>query len=229
MSNNLKYAIISINDRAKDNTDNTKKILSNYEKLNIRCVNGHIEPINDIMLELSIHKNNWQWVSPKNGEIGLWLTNILLYKKMIEEDIDMCLLIEDDCILLENFVNNFENLLKDLPKDFDFLSLAFPQNSHYLYKDDAEIGLENICLAKYNHFGTQCILWSKSGAKKMLDHVKLTGITHPIDLYMYGYLCTNDIINGYSIKPTADRMIVHGYDIYKSTIDLDGKRGMLNV
>jgi hypothetical protein len=225
----MKYAIISINDRAKDNIENTRKTLSNYEELSIRCINGHKEPIDDIMLDLSIHKDNWQWVKPRNGEIGLWLTNILTLKKMIEDNIDMCLLIEDDAILTDNFKVNFENIIKELPNDFDFLSLAFPKHSHYLYKDDAEVGLDNLCLAKYNHFGTQCILWSKSGAEKMLESIKVTGLTYPIDLYMYGYLCTEKIVNGYSIKPSADQIIIHGYDKYKSTIDLDNTRGMLNV
>ena len=51
----MKYAVISINDRAKDNTDNTRKTLSNYEELNIRCVNGHDLEI--IIDENSTHCN----------------------------------------------------------------------------------------------------------------------------------------------------------------------------
>jgi GR25 family glycosyltransferase involved in LPS biosynthesis len=225
----MKYAIISINDRAKDNIENTKKILCNYEELNIRCVDGHKESIEDIMLDLSVHKNNWQWAKPRNGEIGLWLTNIFTFKKMVEENIDMLLLLEDDAMISEDFVDMFEKIIHEVPKDFDFVSLQYPKSSRFHYKDDAEIGLEHVCLAKYNHFGTMSVLWSKSGAEKMLSSVKNTGFTYPIDLYMHEYLTKEGLINGYSIKPFVNQVVFHDWNKYRSTIDLDGTRGGLEV
>lgn len=225
----MKYAIISINNRAKDNIENTRKILSNYEELNIRCVNGHKEPINDIMIDLSIHKNNWQWTKPRNGEIGLWLTNIFVFKKMVEEDIDMLILLEDDAMISEDFVEMFEKIIEEVPKDFDFVSLQYPKSSIDDYKDDAEISLEYVCLAKYNHFGTISILWSKSGAEKILSLVKDSGLMYPIDLYIHEYLNKQNLIKGYSIKPFVKQVVSHDWNKYKSTIDTDGTRGKLEV
>lgn len=220
----MKYAIISISDRAKDNVNNTKNILSSFEEVGIRSVNGHTESIDNIMKDLSINKNNWQLTPQRSGEIGVWLSNIFVFKKIIQEDIDMLVLLEDDAILSNNFINIFNNLLKEVPKDFDFLALQYFENCRYLYKDDAEIGLNNICLAKYNGFGCQAILWSKSGATKMIESVNNTGLTLPIDLYMYNYLSRENLINGYSIKPDAEQIVFHDLAKYKSTIDLDGTR-----
>lgn len=229
LDNKIKYAIISINDRAKDNIENTRRVLSSYEEVSIRSINGHTEPIKNIMKDLSIHKDNWQWVPPRNGEIGLWLTNIFVFKKMIEEDIDMLILLEDDAMISEDFVYMFKKIIDEVPKNFDFVSLQYPKSSRFHYKDDAEIGLEHVCLAKYNHFGTMSVLWSKSGAEKMLSSVKNTGFIHPIDLYMHEYLTKEGLINGYSIKPFVNQVVFHDWEKYKSTIDLDGTRGHLDV
>jgi GR25 family glycosyltransferase involved in LPS biosynthesis len=225
----MKYAIISINDRAKDNIENTRRVLSSYEEVSIRSVNGHTEPIKDIMKDLSIHKDNWQWVPPRNGEIGVWLSNIFVFKKMIEEDIDMLILLEDDAMLSNNFINTFENLLSEVPKDFDFVSLQYPKSSKVNFKDDAEIDLDKVCLAKYNHFGCMSILWSRSGALKMMESISNTGLTFPIDLYMYEYLIKENLINAYSIKPEIEEIAFHDWNKYKSTIDTDGTRGWLEV
>jgi GR25 family glycosyltransferase involved in LPS biosynthesis len=218
------YSIISINDRAIDNTTNTRNMLNEFKEIFFDCVDGNTQDAKKILKNYDISISGWNWHSPPiKGELGIWLSNINLFKKMLDNNIKNVLLFEDDAIISNNFNNTLASVLKDLPNDYDFLSLVFPSSSKYLYKEDADIGLKTICSSKYNHFGTYAILWSNSGAKKMLNLLSDIGITCPIDIHLYS------IMDGYSIKPDQEQVVFHGYDKYGSIIDLNRTRGMLDV
>jgi GR25 family glycosyltransferase involved in LPS biosynthesis len=228
--NNLNYSIVSINERAAENKDNTRNIMSGFQELYFECIDGNKVNSKEILDSLGITLKNWSWHSaPRGGELGLWLSNINLFNKMINENIENVLLLEDDTMLSDNFLNNFINIVEQLPEDYDFLSLVFPSSSKYLYKEDAEVGLEKVCSAKYNHFSTIAILWSNNGAKKMIDSLNTHGIKHPLDIHIYDFLLNNNLINGYSIKPDQEQIVFHDWNKYKSTIDLDNRRGKLDV
>jgi GR25 family glycosyltransferase involved in LPS biosynthesis len=228
--NNLKFSIVSIDDRASENKDNTRDIMSNFQEINIECIDGNKVDSKKILDSMGITLNNWSWhSSPRGGELGLWLSNINLFNKIINQDFNSVLLFEDDAIISNKLPEVLSNILKEVPEDFDFLSMVFPISSKEDYKSDADLGLKLLCSAKYNHFGTYAILWSKSGAQKMLDILSKVGITCPIDIFMYDYLSKKGLINGYSLKPDQEQIVFHGHDKYGSTIDLDGKRGMLDV
>jgi GR25 family glycosyltransferase involved in LPS biosynthesis len=228
--NDLNYSILSINDRAIENINNTKNIMSNFQEINVECVNGNKVDSKKMLDSMGITLNNWSWhSSPRGGELGVWLSSINLFNKMINENIKNVLLFEDDATLSNNFLNNFLSMVEEIPEDYDFLSLVFPSSSKYLYKDDAEVGLSKICSAKYNHFSTIAILWSKNGAKKMIDSLNTYGIKHPIDIQIFDFLLSNNLINGYSIKPDQEQIVFHDWNKYRSTIDLDNRRGKLDV
>jgi GR25 family glycosyltransferase involved in LPS biosynthesis len=227
---NLKYSIISIDDRAIDNTSNTRKLMKNFEEIHIDCINGNKQDVKKMLSEYNMSLLNWNWhSSPRGGELGLWLSNINLFKKMIDENIENVLLFEDDAIVTYKINDAIDNAFNEMPEDYDFMSFVFPSSSKHLYKDDANIGLKTICSAKYNHFGTYAVLWSNSGAKNMLKILNEIGITCPIDIYMYDFLLKENLINGYSLRPDQEQVVFHGHNKYGSVIDLDGRRGMLDV
>lgn len=227
---NLKYSIISIDDRAIDNISNTRNIMQRFEEISIECIDGNKQDTPSILSEYNISLSNWNWHSkPLPGEIGVWLSNINLFKKIVDKNLQNVLSFEDDALVTYK-INEVINIsLNDLPNDYDFMSFVFPSSSKYLYKDDANVGLKTICSAKYNHFGMYAVLWSNSGAKKMLKLLDEFGITCPIDIYMYDFLVKENLINGYSINPDQEQVVFHGYNNYGSVIDLDGRRGMLDV
>lgn len=63
----------------------------------------------------------------------------------------------------------------------------------------------------------------------MMEILKSTGIKYPIDIFMYDYLLKENMISGYSLHPEKDQVVFHGHNKYGSVIDIDGKRGMLDV
>lgn len=228
--NSIKYSIVSINERAADNKENTRKILSNFEEVYIDCVNGNIENTSEMLKNLNISLKNWSWPGkPRGGDIGLWISNINLFNKMIKENLDNILLLEDDTILSNNFLNIFNNVMEEIPKSYDFISLVFPSSSVGMYKEDAEIGLKNICSAKYNHFSTIAMMWSNKGANTIIKLLNENGIIYPIDIQIYDHFLKNNMLEGYSIKPNVEQVVFHDWNRYASTIDLDGRRGKLNV
>lgn len=172
--NDIKYSIVSIDDRANDNKENIRKVMSNFQEIYIDCVNGNTQNTSNILDNLNISLKNWSWHSkPRGGEIGLWLSNINLFNKMINENIENVLLFEDDAIITKNLPDTLNEIAKEAPEDYDFISLVFPVSSKYIYRDDANIGLDTLCLAKYNHFGTYAILWSKQGGTKNDGNFKI--------------------------------------------------------
>lgn len=227
--NNIKFSIISINDRAADNKKNIRDILSKYDEVSASYVDGNNSNTLDILNNLNITLDGWDYRSkPMPGELGVWLSNINLFKKIIEDEIDNLIIFEDDAVINNDFCNELNMIISDLPKDYDFISLVFPSSSKYMYKEDANIN-NNVSLAKYNHFGLYSIMWSNKGAKTILESLNKTGITSPIDIYLFNYLAKNNIVKGYSVSPERKQIVFHGYDKYGSTIDIDGKRGMLDV
>jgi GR25 family glycosyltransferase involved in LPS biosynthesis len=51
--------------------------------------------------------------------ICITISHIEIYKKIIENDYKMCLILEDDAILCANFIEQFNNYINVLPNDFE--------------------------------------------------------------------------------------------------------------
>lgn len=230
IKNSVNYSIISINNRSDDNKKDIRKKMQDFKEINVESVDGNKKNTNLLLKNLSLSTSKWNWAGkPRPGEIGVWLSNINIFNKIINDDIENLLVFEDDAILSDNFVEKLNELILEIPQDYDFLSLVFPSSSKIYYKKDADLSLKNICSAKYNHFCIIAMLWSKNGAKKMIESINKTNITYPIDLYIYDYLLKQNMINGYSIKPEINQIVFHDWDRYMSTIDIDGTRGGLDV
>lgn len=228
--NDVNFSIVSINDRASDNKENTRNIMSEFQEIENDCVDGNSVNSKELLDSMGVSLRNWSWhSSPRGGELGLWLSNINLFNKIINEDLKNVLLLEDDTILSDNFVNIFKDVFEEIPEDYDFISLVFPASSKGYYKEDAELGLKNICTAKYNHFSTIAVMWSNKGAKNMIRLLKEFGIKHPIDIHLYDFLLKENFLTGYSIKPDIEQIVFHDWNRYRSTIDLDNRRGRLDV
>jgi GR25 family glycosyltransferase involved in LPS biosynthesis len=218
------FVIFKIDDRAIDNVLDIKQKLKELKEIDFECFNVYKEDLESKMNSMKISLNNWSYT--KKGEVGVWITFLLFLNKMIEEKIESVLCLEDDAILSKDFYSKFLQISDELPEDYDFLTMAYPKASRYLYKKDAEILNKNICIAKYNYFGTQCILWSRKGSKKFIDLVKRDNIGGPPDIILYRYV-ENKELNGFSVTPEFEQVVFHDLSRYKSTIDPKNSRGTL--
>lgn len=223
----MKYSIISINDRSKDNIKNNKHILKNFEFIeNISYVDGKKINCLDILKNNGILLNWKPYDKRKSeilaGELGIWVSTINTWKYMIDNRIESLLVLEDDVILNNDFISRFNLCIKDLPKNFDFFSLYY-FDEHFLLEKDTEIGSEYIHKSKNQPSAAQAILYSHSGAKKMLKVLKKIGIDYTCDCFIYKKAKENFLI-GYSLKKENNFLLTHEDKNIISSIDPDNIR-----
>jgi glycosyl transferase family 25 len=75
--------------------------------------------------------NGWK---PSRGQLGCWLSHIKIWKKIVAEDINSCLIIEDDVDFRspnenKSFVENFDDYYNSLPSDWNIFMMGYMGSS----------------------------------------------------------------------------------------------------
>jgi glycosyl transferase family 25 len=123
------------------------------------------------------------------GEIGCALSHRNIYQKMVDENINQAIILEDDA----RFNQNFKTILKlvpKLPKDWHLLLLGFDvyDLSKYFYKIKKTLSY-TISIPLENADCTYGYLINKTGAKVLLKATKKLAM--PIDCYTGDYHFNN--------------------------------------
>ena len=219
----MKYCIMHVNDRAKKNMDYNKSILKDFEYVNdIDFFDGNKGSGWDILNHKGIPLNVWspydgRTTEPLLGEFGIWVSTINLWEYIVKNKIQNMLVLEDDIILKTDFVDNFYKYVKDLPEDFDFLSLYYFLDQN-IPSEDVDIGSEYIQKSINQYSAAQAMLYSYSGAKKLLKLFCRKGMEYTNDCFVYRQ-SLEGLVNGYSIKGPYDLFLTHTYKDIKSLID----------
>jgi len=216
------YTIASINNNYNDNSLKTKNILKNFNHIkDIEFFNGIDCDGKKRLKEIGINVNKWmpydgRKLDPLPGEYGAMITKINTLKYIIDNSLDNMLFLEDDIILDNNFYKKFFLCLKELPKNFDFLSLYYIDDQNYI-TSESDIKLRYIHRSINQYAGTQIMYYSKNGAKKILELLYKKGMEYTADCFIFKQ-CHLGLLNGYSIKPET---LVMGYQntLFGSVID----------
>ena len=137
-------------------------------------------------------KNNNRFL--KNGynlrphQIGVWQSHYVIWKQMIEENIDKLYIFEDDCLFVNDFKNMYNktlNLLKD--KEYNIVFLGYSGSNVDINK---ELYLLNTGVPRCTH----SYILSLNGAKKLVEKLKI--IDYPID-EIIGRMFHKKELNGY--------------------------------
>ena len=126
--------------------------------------------INNNKLKTSFYKYN-SFSEFKPGELGCFLSHLMIWKKIIDENINMCIIMEDDCIFNENYFEKLESIINyEIPDDFNIIYLGGRQCKNY-QADDIKIS-DNIAIKSYlQPFGTFAYIISLKGTKILYDYV----------------------------------------------------------
>lgn len=115
------------------------------------------------------------------GEIGCALSHYIIWKRMIEQDIDNLIILEDDVTIDDNFDELLDKYIEQIikiNKDYDILYLG--RNA---INDQMEVQLtDNIVEPKYTYWTCGYIL-NKSGAKKLVESNFINAII-PVDEFI---------------------------------------------
>ena len=71
----------------------------------------------------------------RNGEIGVFISHMRIFKTIVENHYPMALIFEDDAIFCDNFLDKFNHLLKDIPSYTDILYVGGRFNPNYFMHD----------------------------------------------------------------------------------------------
>lgn len=219
-----KYNIISVDDSRQAYKDKIRAAVP-FEEVRIPTVDARYDL--DIPLELN---KRGLWIVPgksfTRGEIGVWLSVFDCWVWCAEHNEEL-ITFEDDAIIKEFFTQKFVEFYRELPRDFDFMTLWIPHDQMVDYQYDLvydEVGYPTIvgpnrnialslfnfgsyCLARaYNGYGNVAVLYSPKGAQRFIERARATGIFEPVDCYLYlqahaGYC------NGYGPKPFYSQLV----------------------
>jgi GR25 family glycosyltransferase involved in LPS biosynthesis len=219
----MKYTIMHVNDRAKELMNFNKKILKNFEYIDtVDFFDGNCGNAKDVLNHYGIRLDVWnpydgRASEPLPGEYGVMVSTINLWRYICENSNDYFLALEDDILLNEKFVENLKICMKDLPKNFDFLSLHYFEGHNWV-DSRTEIGSEYIHRS-YNQFSAaQATLYSKRGACKLLTAIKRKGYEYTNDCFLFRQ-SLEGAVDGYSIKPNNLAFLTHKKDKVESVID----------
>jgi GR25 family glycosyltransferase involved in LPS biosynthesis len=224
----MKYTIVKVNDRSITNVNKNITLLSNFDYVDdIDFFNGNTGNAWDVINHKGINQNVWnpydgRDTPPLKGELGVWVSTINVLEYIVKNNISQMLVLEDDIVLKENFVNNFKKCLLELPKDFDFLSLYY-FDGHNQVTEETDVGLSMVHRSYNQYSGAQAMLYSYSGAKKLLKCIYRKGIEYTTDCFIFKQ-SLDRLVDGYSIKKKNTFFLKHEYKNIKSLIDPDNIR-----
>lgn len=219
----MKYCIIHVNDRSKDNMEYNKNILSSFEYVDdIEFFNGNTGNAWDVLNHRGIKLDVWnpydgREMPPLPGELGIWVSLINTLEYIVNNHIEKMLVLEDDIKLNLNFVHNLSLCINDLPDNFDFLSLYYFTGQNAI-TELTDLGLTHIHRSSNQYSAGQATIYSLSGAKKILKLVKRKGIEYTTDCFIFKQSHLG-FIDGYSIIPDNLLFLQHDNKSVLSLID----------
>lgn len=222
----LPYTIVYVNDRARENMINTRRMIKNFPPRIIEFFNAHTQNYYEFFssrdIPITWDKNRWGR-DPLVGEFGNVASFVLAYEHMVEHDLDEMIVFEDDAMIDSSFLDKFYQCYADLPDDFDYLADGgcFPDRSAFYNPIDVLVGSSVICNATVKDSHCGFMLYSRKGAEKILQTFKTRGFESPIDTTMYNWTRLG-LLKGYTTF--YKNTLLTGKDQFGTLTDPDGVR-----
>jgi glycosyl transferase family 25 len=209
MENIDKIYIINL-DKDVERLSNSYKQLKNYNINNYErypAVYGKIltnEEINNITTKIGK-------LFASNSMIGCGKSHINIWNKIIENGYNKTLILEDDFILIDNFLTKFDNIIKKAPEEYDilFLSSNIIHNKNLKLYDIDDYFYKQLLISQ-----TVGYIITFEGANKILKY--LNKISYHIDVE----LCILSLIHNFNIISVKEALI---YQIFDNSNNTDNR------
>ena len=128
------------------------------------------------------------WVDPIEkrkinvNEIGCFLSHYSIWKQIINNNIDVALILEDDCVFKDDFNTKFTEILQIDTTTYDYFTLGRNRNNN-LYSLGPEIVIENYYVIPKYSYNAHSYLLTNAGAKILANDLALEYII-PVDEYI---------------------------------------------
>jgi GR25 family glycosyltransferase involved in LPS biosynthesis len=116
----------------------------------------------------------------RRGQIACLLSHVEIWKKIVNENLEECVIIEDDSLVSDDFIIKFNQIYNLLPKDSEFLYL-------YVHPDCKKETENKILTPGYFTYGTVAYYIKNSLAKEFITFFE-NHIFHTVDESIAWYL-----------------------------------------
>jgi glycosyl transferase family 25 len=140
--------------------------------------------------------------------IGCGISHINIWKRIIKEGINKCLILEDDFILVDDFLNKFNNIIKKSPSEYDilFLSSNIVHNKNLKLYDIDDNFYKQLLISQ-----TVGYIITIEGAKKILKYINK--VSYHIDFE----LCILSLIKNLNIISVKEALLYQTFDNSNNT------------
>jgi GR25 family glycosyltransferase involved in LPS biosynthesis len=224
----MKVYLISLND-SKEKIDYLKQF--GIETTLVKGVDGKTASSED----LARVSKMYQIIGPK-GAIGCALAHLNTWKQFLETEEEYAIIFEDDVILEDNFLENLNAILKEVPETYDILYLGCTGCDHtqniniikhigklwFIHKDipahqqiSKHVGKPSIA------FATHAYIVSRKGAKQLLEllegnisnHIDFCIQKLVLDKKIESYVATPRIVHQTSADSSPSENVVSNYPL----------------
>lgn len=203
----MNYTIITLGDPARKHyVDAIDKTLRDpWERRHIRPCNGN-DPDS-----LYYYKNAWGLdinYPARKGQLGIWYSVLTVLNHLANDVVaPRMITFEDDAILHEDFLWEWQVRSESIPDDVDFFSLFLPRDQDYVYYGDEERYKvnEHVCRV-YQRYGGVSMMYTPRGARKIIDILRRDGITGQYDDSLYLWAKAG-ALNGYTSLPSLPDLV----------------------
>lgn len=221
------YAIVSINDERKAFKMAIDARVGDIPRTwSIEFIDGKEASIGTLQDKFNVDSI---WPEAKVGEVGLWFSFLNACQYVVDNNKTL-LLFEDDAIITSNnFKEDLDLLLSQVPDDADAFSVMSPSNQQvtaYIEWLDKLNGLgiqhgdiappnrvpgaHLICRA-YQGYSFVCMIYTPKGARKILQRVQRTGMYQPADCWLFEQHEAGEL-DVYTPVPTEAKLVDVDWD-----------------
>ena len=192
----INYHVIYIDDTRKQNRDLIEHTLKS-NKIELKSLNAKDpDQLSKFYEDNKDFRLGWQGF--KLGEIGNFGSHYMTWKYLINSSLDNILVFEDDALIKDNFLSDYYLAMKNVPQDFDVLSIYIDPNQYDRFNQSDYV---NEYIAKgYQDWSTLCYVVSRQGAQKLVKYVADNGMDYPTDWFIFrnGH---KGLFNVYTLAP----------------------------
>lgn len=142
--------------------------------------------------------------------IGCGISHINIWKNIIKEKISKCLILEDDFILTDDFLNKFNNIINKAPVNYDiiFLTNNIIHNKNFKLYDINEYFYKQLFISQ-----TVGYIITLNGANKILKYINK--VSYHIDFE----LCISSLLYNFNIISVNEPLVYQTFDTSNNTND----------
>ena len=160
--------------------------------------------------DLNSYSTNIGKIIASKSMIGCGISHINIWKNIIKEKINKCLILEDDFILSDNFINKFDIIINNAPLEYDiiFLTNNIIHNKNLKLYDINEYFYKQAFISQ-----TVGYIITLNGANKLLKFINK--VSYHIDVE----ICILSLLYNFNIISVKEPLIYQTFTTSNNTND----------